>query len=206
MNNFYSWCTSLSKKTFEKVIKSWNNAIIKLKWNQKFLKKNCDKICLKNYELWQNTSFEKSRNKKVTRFVKYFNFEILTDKISTEWEKNIKILIFVRRITSKKNTKTKKFETTIDESYYLSTKKLTAEEYQKIIRWHWWIENQNHYIKDVSMWEDASRIRKNPNIFVVLRSFWLNIMKVFWSKNISIEMFENSLNFQKMIKKYTKFL
>ena len=138
--------------------------------------------------------------------MKYFNFEILTDKISTEWEKNIKILIFVRRITSKKNTKTKKIETTIDESYYLSTKKLTAEEYQKIIRWHWWIENRNHYIKDVSMWEDASRIRKNPNIFVVLRSFWLNIMKVFWSKNISIEMFENSLNFQKMIKKYTKFL
>ena len=177
-----------------------------LGWNQKFLKENCDKICLKNYELWQNTSFKKSRNKKVIRFVKYFNFEILTDKIPTEWEKNIKILIFVRRITSKKNTKTKKFETTIDESYYLSTKKLTAEEYQKIIRWHWWIENQNHYIKDVSMWEDVSRIRKNPNIFVVLRSFWLNIMKVFWSKNISIEMFENSLNFQKMIKKYTKFL
>jgi hypothetical protein len=56
------------------------------------------------------------------------------------------------------------------------------------------------------MWEDASRIRKNPNIFVILRSFWLNIMKVSWSKNIASEMFENALDFQKMIKKYVKFL
>jgi hypothetical protein len=56
------------------------------------------------------------------------------------------------------------------------------------------------------MWEDASRIRKNANIFVILRSFWLNIMKVFWSKNIANKMFENSLNFQKMVKKYVKFL
>lgn len=51
MNNFYTWCNSLSKKTFEEVIKSWNDAIIQLKWNQKFLKENCDEICLKNYEL-----------------------------------------------------------------------------------------------------------------------------------------------------------
>jgi len=110
----YSWCTSLPKKTFEEVIKSWNHAIVKLKWNQKFLKENCDKICLKNYELWQNISFEKNRNKKVTRFVKYFNFDILTDKVAKEWKKNVKILIFVRRITSKKNTKTKKKEITLN--------------------------------------------------------------------------------------------
>ena len=138
--------------------------------------------------------------------MKYFNFEILDNKVPKEWEKYVKILILVRRITVKKNTKIKKFETTIDESYYLSTKKLTAEEYQKIIRWHWWIENRNHYIKDVSMWEDTSRIRKNANIFVILRSFWLNIMKAFWSKNIASEMFENSLNFEKMTKKYIQFL
>ena len=126
MSNFYSWCTSLPKKTFEEVIKSWNDAIIQLKLNQKKLKENCDKICVKNYELWQDTCFEKSRNKKVTRVVKYFDFEILDNKLPKEWGKHIKVLIFVRRITVKKNTKTKKFETTIDESYYLSTKKLTA--------------------------------------------------------------------------------
>jgi hypothetical protein len=55
----------------------------------------------------KNTSFEKSRNKKVTRVVKYFNFEILTDKVAKEWGNNIKILIFVRRIISKKILKLK---------------------------------------------------------------------------------------------------
>ena len=202
MNNFYFRCTSLSKKTFEEVVKSWNDAIIQLKKNQKFLKENCDEIIKKSTALWKNISKEKARNKEITRIVKYYNFEIITEKSDKKWEKNVKILISVKRITIKKDTKSKKNIESIDESYYLSTKKLTAEEYQKIIRWHWWIENKNHYVKDVSMWEDASRIRKNPEVFATLRSFWLNIMRYFWVKNISCELFENIINIHKMIEKY----
>jgi len=202
MSVFYFGCTSLPKKTFEEVIKSWNEAIIQLKLNQKFLKENCDEIVKKSKILGENISKERARNKEITRIVRYYNFEIITDKVDEKWKNDVKILIYVKRITRKKDTKSKKYIESIDESYYLSTKKLSAEEYQKIIRWHWWIENKNHYVKDVSMWEDDSRIRKNPEIFATLRSFWLNIMRYFWVKNISCEMYENVINLIKMIEKY----
>ena len=45
------------------------------------------------------------------------------------------------------------------------------------IRNHWGIENKSHYTRDVSLSEDASRIRKNPGIFARLRSFGYNILR-----------------------------
>lgn len=42
---------------------------------------------------------------------------------------------------------------------------------------HWGIENGNHYVRDVTMAEDASRIRINPGIFARFRSFAYNILR-----------------------------
>ena len=39
------------------------------------------------------------------------------------------------------------------------------------IRGHLQIENASHYARDVTFAEDASRIRKNPDIVARLRSF-----------------------------------
>jgi len=39
---------------------------------------------------------------------------------------------------------------------------------------HWLVENSNHYVRDVTMLEDSSRIRINAHIFAKLRSFALN--------------------------------
>ena len=41
----------------------------------------------------------------------------------------------------------------------------------------WGIENKSHYTRDVTLSEDASRIRKNPGVFARLRSFGYNILK-----------------------------
>ena len=43
-------------------------------------------------------------------------------------------------------------------------------------RGHWGIEN-THYTRDVTMGEDASRIRSNSGVFARLRSFAYNILK-----------------------------
>jgi len=40
----------------------------------------------------------------------------------------------------------------------------TAERWNAWIRAHWRIENGSHYVRDVAFAEDASRIRKNPDI------------------------------------------
>ena len=44
-------------------------------------------------------------------------------------------------------------------------------------RKHWGIENGLHYVRDVTLREDASRIRTNPGIFARLRSFAYNILR-----------------------------
>src|ERR1700704_5988844 len=45
------------------------------------------------------------------------------------------------------------------------------------VRGHWAIENKLHYTRDVTLCEDASRIRKNPGIFARMRSFAYNILR-----------------------------
>jgi hypothetical protein len=45
------------------------------------------------------------------------------------------------------------------------------------VRKRWGIENKQHYTRDVTLREDASRIRCNPGIFARLRSFAYNILR-----------------------------
>lgn len=54
-------------------------------------------------------------------------------------------------------------------------------------------------MRDVSLGEDASRIRVNPGIFARLRSFALNILRKNKVTNIKGTLFENALNFEKLL-------
>ena len=65
--------------------------------------------------------------------------------------------------------------------YYGATYLPDAEVAAKAIRFHWHIENKNHYVRDVSLGEDASRIRKNQ------------------VSNIKEALFENVLNFDNLL-------
>ena len=52
------------------------------------------------------------------------------------------------------------------------------------IRAHWRIENGSHYVRDTAFAEDASRIRKNPDIAARLRSFAYNLIRAAGRSNI----------------------
>ncbi|MBB4199545.1 putative transposase YbfD/YdcC, partial [Rhodoblastus sphagnicola] len=60
----------------------------------------------------------------------------------------------------------------------------TAEKWNEHIRRHWRIENGSHYVGDVTFAEDASRIRKNPDIAARLRSFAYNLLRAAGCDNI----------------------
>jgi len=196
----------LPKKTFKSVKKSWNDAVIQLKWNQKRLKENCEKIVLERKITWELKTEDKWRNRIETRIIKKYKFEKIDKNLSEEWWENIDEIVLVERFIKRKNTKTKKYEDSYEKSFYLSTKVLDTKEYAQIIRWHWAIENKNHYVKDVSFNEDRSRIRVNADIFVILRSFALNIMRAKNSKNIKNDLYTNSLNLNIFFKKYIDLL
>ncbi len=79
--------------------------------------------------------------------------------------------------------------------YYVSTVLLSAEEFCKAIRNHRGIGNRNHYVRDVTVNEDKSRIRNNSDISAGLKSFALNILRVNKVKNIADELFYNCVSF-----------
>jgi predicted transposase YbfD/YdcC len=118
---------------------------------------------------------------------------------SHDWDKFVRV-IKVERFRETFDTKTKIYTKEPETSFYCATKKLTAQQYNDIIRGHWGIENSNHYVRDVSMKEDASRIRKNPQNMMRLKSFALNILRDGGVTNIAERLYENSVNIKKLFK------
>lgn len=84
-------------------------------------------------------------------------------------------------------------------AYYAASHLHDAEEFADYIRQHWWVENKNHYVRDVSLGEDSSRIRTSPGVFARLRSFALNVLRFNHIGNIKEALFENALSFKKLV-------
>jgi len=59
-------------------------------------------------------------------------------------------------------------------SHYVCSAGISAKKASTAIRSHWIVENRNHYVRDVSMMQDANRVRINPGIFARARGFALN--------------------------------
>jgi predicted transposase YbfD/YdcC len=123
----------------------------------------------------------------------------------------MKLVIRVTRIRktkdTKKSTKTKQiYQTSTEIAYYLSSTCIhSVQRLHEIIRNHWGIENSNHHVRDVTLEEDKSRIRKNPGAMAILRSFALNILRT-KDKNTNIKRkIENNgwnLNTKRKLKEY----
>ena len=83
--------------------------------------------------------------------------------------------------------------------HYVCSAPLSARKSAGAIRKHWGIENRNHHVRDVSMFEDMSRIRVNPGIFARLRSCALNILRANSEENIANALYCNALNLNKAL-------
>ncbi len=129
------------------------------------------------------------------RSCRVFDCAYTTD---AEWQPLIAQIVEVRRCREWLDRKTKAWKRSEEIAFYVSTTCRDAAAYHAIIRGHWGSENRNHYVRDVSMAEDASRIRKNPGIMARFRSFALNILRANGVENIAAAMFENALNLQKL--------
>jgi integration host factor subunit alpha len=68
-----------------------------------------------------------------------------------------------------------------------------AAEAAAAIRGHWGIENRSHYVRDVTLCEDASRIRKNPGVFARIRSFAYNILRINQTDSIAQDRYAAAL-------------
>ena len=103
----------------------------------------------------------------------------------TPWEKLIKTVLGLERTVCRREPKTGLCATTAETVFWVSSAEgIAPERWNEWIRGHWRIENGSHYVRDVTFAEDASRIRKNPDIAARLRSFAYNLIRASGADNI----------------------
>lgn len=171
--------------------------IVQVKGNQKTLLHDCQRIAETTDpdEVYQEP-VTKSRNRLESRTARVFFYPLLTH--IAEWAL-VKAVIEIVRYRELFDTKRKQWVTSHETAYYIATIDLDAETFCRAIRNHWGIENRNHYVRDVTLLEDKSRIRINPHIFARLRSFALNILRKNNVPNVSVALFDNCINLQNVL-------
>lgn len=187
----------MPKKTLQTAKESGNDVIVQVKGNQKTLLNDCQTLAATTRpdEVYQEP-LTKSRNRMERRQVEIFISPALTD--AEQWSL-VQVVVKVQRFRRLLDTKTNTWKNSDETAFYISTISLSAQQFCHAIRNHWGIENRNHYVRDVSMGEDKSRIRTNPHIFAKLRSFALNIMRKNNVENVSLELFENCMSLDKVL-------
>jgi predicted transposase YbfD/YdcC len=184
-------------ETLKMAKETGNEVVVQVKGNQPTLLNDAQTITgIQRPNAVYQEPLEKTRNRLEQRQVEVFSEPVLTH--ANTW-KEVTELIKVTRFRQEFETKTNTWKDTSETAFYISTTVLSAEEYCQAIRGHWGIENRNHYVKDVSMREDYSRIRVNPHIFAKLRSFALNLLRINGVKNVQLELFENCMDLHRVL-------
>ena len=174
-------CTA--KKTLQIAVDSGNDALVQLKGNQPTLLRAME--ALSEQSLPVDTHHHDhigQRNRIESRTTSVW--PVPADAVDPSW-KYIRCLIRVRRHTEVFETTRAAWVVRKETAWYVCTKELCAQEAAQAVRDHWQIENALHYVRDVTMREDASRIRRQPGVFAQLRTWSLNLLRQAGHKNIN---------------------
>lgn len=162
-------------KTFEAAAAAAATMVVQVKDNQPTLHQQAQAICTETAPLESTTSRTKGHGREETRTVSVF---APADRITDgDWQPHVSSIIRVERSVQTRITKTGLWQRSSEVALYVANAVLTAPGAAAAVRGHWRIENTSHYSRDVTMGEDASRIRTKPGIFARLRSFAFNILK-----------------------------
>jgi predicted transposase YbfD/YdcC len=109
-------------------------------------------------------------------------FPLPEDTLAPDWQALLPTVIRVRRKRMDRSSRTGLWASRADEvAFHVSGAPITAA---AAIRGHWGIENRSHHVRDVTLAEDASRVRKNPGVLARIRSFAANILRANGAANI----------------------
>ncbi len=188
----------MPKKTFEAASAADAHLIVQLKDNQPTLCLKVEVACAAAAPLSSVKTVDKNRrNRHETRTIKVFDAKLAV--AGTEWQPLVAAVIQVERSLAAYHPATGSWKPSLETSFYLSNRPVDAETAADAIRKHWGIENKSHYTRDVTLREDASRIRTNPGIFARLRSFTYNILRHNQSDTIPQDRFAAALGGLKSI-------
>ena len=139
------------------------------------------------------------RNRQEKRVVEVFRASRILDL--PEWQTHAVEAVRVTRTVLHKDVAAGwKWRPTREVAWYASTRESnSAAYYAAATRGHWGVENQVHYVLDVSMHEDASRVRKSPTILSILRSFALNILRFNKVNDVADALWRNAMNLNRVL-------
>jgi len=102
--------------------------------------------------------------------------------VANKWE-NLNSIILVEYIREEHG------KTKVETRYFISSLNKNAQEFTKVIRSHWQVENSLHWVLDVQFNEDHSRVRKDHSAenLAVVRHIALNLLKQDKSVKVGIK-------------------
>ena len=190
------------KKNFETAQEKGIGLVIQLKKNQETLYNQIEHGCKRFKPLdRQEDPWEKGHGRIEQRTYEVFD----TAKMLKKWPEwgQVKRVIRVER---KRERLGERSASETEVSYYGSNQKLSAKEFAKLIREHWWCENKNHYPKDTAFNEDGTTKRVGAFNFSILVSLALNILRINKSTNIRGDLYLNAMDFNRMMNMVNPFV
>ena len=184
-------CAALSKKTFERAAQRGLRLIAQVKANQPTLLGDVQRLCDEHEPIDRHETTDTARARHETRHIEVFDAGAYFH--DTEWAPFIAAVIRVQRRRLVRNTATGLWNLASETSYHVSNAVFSAHAAGGAIRAHWGIENRHHYPRDVTMGEDACRVRKNPGILARIRSFAANIMRANNVANMTDARYRNAI-------------
>jgi len=164
------------RETLQQIIKAKGDYVVQVKGNQPLLRQAME---MQFQPHWDNDGVDilsiVDNDKGHGRKERRTTFQIpakLPQALAKKWP-SAKSLIAVERQRKHKGV------TTINTDYYLSSLPLDVELAAKAVRQHWHIENQQHWVLDVTFREDSSKIgdRENAKKMALFRRIVLNLLE-----------------------------
>jgi predicted transposase YbfD/YdcC len=180
------------KKTFETARDTGSFLVAQVKANQQALHSTIEAICAADQPVDSAGTVDRNRHgRQEHRRIETFD---VSGRLGPDRDGLIVAATRVTRLTWRKDATSGRWHPTHETAFYASQIRLSASAIGTAIRQHWGIENRSHSVRDVSFFEDHSRIRTKPGHFARFRTFALNILRANGTTNVSRELYLNALN------------
>lgn len=161
------------KTIADKIVAKGGDYLLAVKGNQPGLLQSIQDAFLdRKDDAVRHEWVEKSHGRIVSQIASVLPADGIVDK--TSWP-NCHV---IGRIDSVRKVGEKVAE--LEQRYYIASRPLTPEQLAQAVRSHWGIENQLHWVLDVSMGEDGSTVRKDnaPQNLSLLKKIVLNLIRL----------------------------
>ena len=155
----------------KKIIENGVDYILAVKGNQGTLEEEVHATCKRNTPVSDSCTVEKGHGRIETRRCEVFEKGLIVD-FDNRWER----LTTVVKITATREFTSGKKE--IQERFYISSLD-TKNDFNGFIRSHWRVENNLHWVLDMTFREDEQRKRAKhaAKNFAIVRKIALNLLK-----------------------------